>query len=227
VDIGTLFCDLTHDQTIAGDKTFSGTVNFTGTVIVPDASGGWTNDTSMNAVNKNYIKNQGYAPIDSPEFTGEPTAPTPFSTNNSTRIATTAYVKVQGYIGTDYIQTHSFFTTRTTYRITVPNNGSATLRDGNGDVHFNWGVYIATIMGINWIYDPYIPASNCNNSDKTMMQIAFVRVSYDQTGSASAIFGESKYAIEKGTENNTLLVKNTVFYSLDPQSIFVTMTQIG
>jgi hypothetical protein len=65
VDIGTLFCDISYKQTIAGIKTFSGTV-------IVNNSDGWTEDTSMNAVNKNYIKDQGYAPINSPVFTGTP-----------------------------------------------------------------------------------------------------------------------------------------------------------
>jgi len=64
VDIGTLFCDLTYDQTIAGIKTFSGTV-------IVNNSGGWTVDTSKNAVNKNYLSDN-YAPIYSPVFTGTP-----------------------------------------------------------------------------------------------------------------------------------------------------------
>ena len=39
----------------------------------------------------------GAAPLASPTFTGTPAAPTPLSSDNSTTIATTAYVKAQGY----------------------------------------------------------------------------------------------------------------------------------
>jgi hypothetical protein len=39
----------------------------------------------------------GYAPLDSPHFTGVPTAPTPASNDNSNKIATTAYVQSQNY----------------------------------------------------------------------------------------------------------------------------------
>lgn len=39
----------------------------------------------------------GFAPINSPAFTGTPTAPTPASNNNSNDLATTAYVQNQGY----------------------------------------------------------------------------------------------------------------------------------
>ena len=38
------------------------------------------------------------APLDSPAFTGTPTAPTPATTDSSTRIATTEFVKGQGYL---------------------------------------------------------------------------------------------------------------------------------
>jgi hypothetical protein len=39
----------------------------------------------------------GAAPLNSPAFTGTPTAPTPATSDNSTNVATTAYVKNQGY----------------------------------------------------------------------------------------------------------------------------------
>ena len=38
-----------------------------------------------------------YAPISSPALTGTPTAPTASAATNTTQIATTAYVKSQGY----------------------------------------------------------------------------------------------------------------------------------
>lgn len=40
------------------------------------------------------------APLDSPTFTGIPLAPTPSTSDNSTKIATTAYVKGQSYLTT-------------------------------------------------------------------------------------------------------------------------------
>ena len=41
--------------------------------------------------------NMNYAPLASPVFTGTPAAPTPATADNSTALATTAYVKAQGY----------------------------------------------------------------------------------------------------------------------------------
>lgn len=40
----------------------------------------------------------GAAPLASPAFTGSPTAPTPLTADNSTAVATTAFVKNQGYL---------------------------------------------------------------------------------------------------------------------------------
>ena len=40
----------------------------------------------------------GAAPLNSPNFTGTPTAPTPSTVDNSTQIATTAFVIAQGYV---------------------------------------------------------------------------------------------------------------------------------
>ncbi len=39
----------------------------------------------------------GFAPLNSPNFTGVPTAPTPATNDNSQKIATTGYVQAQGY----------------------------------------------------------------------------------------------------------------------------------
>lgn len=39
----------------------------------------------------------GTAPLNSPSFTGTPTAPTAATATNTTQIATTAFVKNQGY----------------------------------------------------------------------------------------------------------------------------------
>lgn len=45
------------------------------------------------------VDNEGFAPLDSPVFIGDPRAPTPPTTDNDTSIATTAFVKAS--IGTD------------------------------------------------------------------------------------------------------------------------------
>lgn len=83
------------------NETHTGGHVFSGTISVP------TPVSSGHAVNKNYVDAalagippadiSGLAPIASPSLTGTPTAPTPLASDNSTRIATTAWVKAQGY----------------------------------------------------------------------------------------------------------------------------------
>jgi Concanavalin A-like lectin/glucanases superfamily len=46
----------------------------------------------------NVVQVTGAAPLASPALTGTPTAPTPPGSDNSTRLATTAYVQAQGYL---------------------------------------------------------------------------------------------------------------------------------
>ena len=48
---------------------------------------------------------QARAPLASPALTGTPTAPTPATADNTTKIATTAYVKAQGYLTSNAVTT--------------------------------------------------------------------------------------------------------------------------
>jgi len=82
-DIGTYFCDLTNDQSVAGKKTFS-TTPIVGTMS--------TSDNSTSAASTAYVKNQAYATLASPTFTGTVTVPAPASDSNTTVAATTAFV---------------------------------------------------------------------------------------------------------------------------------------
>lgn len=53
----------------------------------------------------------GAAPLAGPALTGNPTAPTPATGDNDTSIATTAYVKAQGYATTTYVEEQGYATT--------------------------------------------------------------------------------------------------------------------
>ncbi len=72
-----------------GSAAFSATSTFATAAqgASADTAFGWGNHASA-----------GYAPLASPALTGNPTAPTQSSSENSTKIATTAYVKSQGYL---------------------------------------------------------------------------------------------------------------------------------
>lgn len=56
----------------------------------------WTDATHIQGI---AAASLGFAPLASPAFTGTPTAPTPVTADNSVSIATTAFVKAQGYAG--------------------------------------------------------------------------------------------------------------------------------
>jgi len=61
------------------------------TMITQSATHRFVSDTEKTAWN-------GKAELNSPQFTGSPTAPTPGTEDNSTKIATTAYVRSLGFI---------------------------------------------------------------------------------------------------------------------------------
>ena len=57
-----------------------------------------SNVVGTRELGSNAFTSTSFAPLASPALTGSPTAPTQTSSENSTKIATTAYVKSQGYI---------------------------------------------------------------------------------------------------------------------------------
>jgi microcystin-dependent protein len=81
-------------------------VHPTDTTLVPLAGGTMTGPLVLNAnpsaalgaATKQQVDLK--ADLASPTFTGDPKAPTPLTADNDTSIATTAYVKAQGYAGT-------------------------------------------------------------------------------------------------------------------------------
>lgn len=90
---------------------------FTGNPTAPTPT---TADNDTSIATTAFVKNQGYitssalspylttsaaaltyAPVNDPTFTGAPNSPTPATTSDSTRIATTAWVRLQGYTVSD------------------------------------------------------------------------------------------------------------------------------
>lgn len=72
-------------------NNYSHPASHVATLITQSATHRFVSDTEKNTWN-------GKADINSPVFTGTPAAPTPGSDDNSTRLATTAYVRSLGYI---------------------------------------------------------------------------------------------------------------------------------
>jgi len=89
-----------HNISVSGSGTFSANLTVNGGGIVLGGTGRIqgidTVSAGTDAVNKFYADTK--APLASPALTGNPTAPTPSTSDNDTSIATTAFVKAQGYI---------------------------------------------------------------------------------------------------------------------------------
>ena len=75
----------------------------------------------------------GYAPIASPSFTGTPLAPTAPTATNSTQIATTAFVKAQGYLTSLPAHTHTIADV-TGLQTALDGKASASHTHGAGDI---------------------------------------------------------------------------------------------
>lgn len=91
VDIGTIFCDLTNDQTIAGVKTFSTT---------PIVATMATTDNSTSAASTAFVKAQGYAVTSSiPSLTGYSTT-TAMNTAIAAAIPDTSTFATKTYVDT-------------------------------------------------------------------------------------------------------------------------------
>ena len=69
----------------------------------------------------------GYAPLASPTFTGTPTAPTPATSDNSTKLATTAYVQAQAYASASSVSSLSSTVSTHTSQISTLNSEVSTL----------------------------------------------------------------------------------------------------
>lgn len=81
---------------VTPDATVALTVDSTG-IKFSDASTQVTAFLPANYLTASTIA-ATYAPLASPTFTGDPKAPTPLTADNDTSIATTAFVKAQGYL---------------------------------------------------------------------------------------------------------------------------------
>lgn len=79
------------DGVATGANNYSHPASHVATMITQSATHRFVSDTEKTAWN-------GKAELNSPEFIGTPKAPTPGSEDNSTRLATTAYVRSLGYI---------------------------------------------------------------------------------------------------------------------------------
>lgn len=120
----------------------------------------------------------GFAPINSPTFTGVPQAPTPATNDNSNKLATTAYVQAQGYaptnspgftgvptaptaaLGTSTTQlaTTAFVLANSIVSGSVGTSGYVQL--GNG-LYLQWGQFTMTITSTGSVTFPIAFPNSC------------------------------------------------------------------
>jgi hypothetical protein len=106
-NITTSYINVTDDNNSLNVQLTDGTIILTNggtdSVLSINSNTGITfDDTTVQ--NTAFPGFAGFAPIASPAFTGNPTAPTPATSDNDTSIATTAYVKAQAF-GDRYLTT--------------------------------------------------------------------------------------------------------------------------
>jgi cytoskeletal protein CcmA (bactofilin family) len=82
----------TSDASLNGNLYVAGQTNLLGDVNVPTQI---TSDNSTKAATTAFVKNQNYATLNSPQFSGIPLAPTASIGTTSTQIATTAFVRTE------------------------------------------------------------------------------------------------------------------------------------
>jgi len=80
------------DTSLNGNLYVEGKTNLVGDVTVPTQN---NIDNSTKVATTAFVKNQNYATLNSPQFTGIPLAPTPAIGTTSTQIATTEYVRTE------------------------------------------------------------------------------------------------------------------------------------
>ena len=91
--IGSATTDATAKLRVAGQIMITGGTPGLGKVLMSNAGGlgTWTDESWQ-------TQSGSYAKLASPTFTGDPKAPTAATADNDTSIATTKFVKDQGYL---------------------------------------------------------------------------------------------------------------------------------
>lgn len=169
---------ITWDFSTAGQAKASttgggGNVSNSGTPTVGQY-GKWVTATTIQGVAPaTVLSDIGAAPLASPTFTGDPQAPTPATADNDTSIATTAFVKAQGYL--------------------TSAAATAAYQPLDGDL-----TSLAAAAGTNTIY--YRSAANTWTPVVVSTGLAFSGGNLTATGSSSAI---TNIVVQKFTASGT------------------------
>jgi len=133
----------------------------------------------------------GGAPLDSPSFTGDPKAPTPATADNDTSIATTAFVKAQGYLINNQLITLSgdiagSGATAITTTLATVNSNVGTFQgltvNAKGQITAASNQNYAPLASPVFTGDPKAPTPATADNDTSIATTAFVKAQNYVTG---------------------------------------------
>ena len=203
LDIGTLFCDLSHNQTIYGNKVFSGDL----TVNNIDVYNGG-HHANLENVKASYLAVTGdlsanvtgtTAYFNDVIITGTPKAPTPATDASRTELVNAAWTISQGYVTI----TNTFIYPCYRVLMTYTNSGKQYVKysASGAAIKFNYGIYMCTMIGMTVLS---IGIANASNPDyqsgrRDLMNVEWIRISESYDG------GSSKLGVPIGDGNITKL----------------------
>jgi hypothetical protein len=168
------------------------------------------------------------APIASPTFTGDPKAPTPATVDNDTSIATTAFVKAQGYlVSTDLASYAPLASPALTGNPTAP-----TPTAGDNDTSVATTAFVTTaiagkadtsaltakadLASPTFTGDPKAPTPAASDNDTSIATTAFVTAAVAAAGSGATTPGppQGRLTLQSATPVmiTTQAAKTTIFY---------------
>ena len=232
-------------QTAIGTKADTLSPTLTGTPLTPTAASGTSTTqiatTAFVTTADNTLEATLQAAIDlkadidsptinSPTFTGDPTAPTPSAGDNDTSIATTAFVQNQinaarGFIAFD----GSTATTIASQNLTLTKNGTgnytiscdSSIRDDTS----NWAITIGNVDQGVLNQSPLNPTSTTgpNSDDDLTLYNCFVNTRAISSFNIRAIKTYNKYRIFSAADTDGNATQMFGITSVDPTYICVTL----
>lgn len=129
----------------------------------------------------------GAAPLASPAFTGTPTAPSPALNDNSTKLATTSYVKNQNYI------------TTASFPVTKVFDRTGVIDAQAGDYDYTKVTGAAPLASPAFTGVPTAPTATLSDNSTTVATTAFVKgQGYQTTIPVTSVFGRTGAIVKAG-----------------------------
>ena len=224
VDIGTVFCDLSNNQTINGDKTMNyikvdkgSYIELGGNITAKDGAAGKIGYETFTAGSVDIVGAGPATPTNSRNVkiwdnltvtnnlvvSGAATVSNPASDASLNQVVTAKWVNDKNYIGLSSVSNYLF--KYSTFRTTIYYSNSDTqyvLNDSNNNpIQFAYGIYMCTAHGLNTypIVDITNPPDSYYDSTQSATFLNFVALSNGYQNEPSYLSGDlgntSKYPI--------------------------------